>query len=189
MRNRWRIVMLTGLCGLAALEPGARTAQGTPSITLGRSVLGTGGGQSSGPTHKLVGTVGQTYVYGPTTLGSSPNRVCSGWWCVELSGVLSGPDRELPKQIAFGKPRPNPSNGNLTLDFTLPRAARVDVCLIDVMGRRTRSLTGDRFEPGEHSMSWDGRDETGHTASAGVYFMRVSVDGREFGKRRVVVVR
>jgi len=73
--------------------------------------------------------------------------------------------------------------------FALPRAARVDAEMVDVIGRRVRALAGDRFEPGEHVLEWNGHDAGGNHVHAGVYFMRVRLDGREVARRRVVVVR
>jgi hypothetical protein len=215
MKKRWLIAIIAGLTALSAVLLGTRALDGAetdadgrpskaaddksgerrhvagPTITLGRTLFAGGVGSASGAALEVVGTIGQAYVNGPTTTGPLPitQRVCAGWWCVELSDVIAVRDPELPKQVWFGRPRPNPSDGRLVLDLALPRAARVDVRVIDVLGRRVHSLAAGLFEPGEHTLTWDGRTETGSRVHPGVYFMLVQVDGDVVAKRRMVVTR
>jgi hypothetical protein len=44
------------------------------------------------------------------------------------------------------------------------------------------------FAPGAHSIGWDGRDDSGATAAAGVYFARLAAGGRS-ATVRIVRVR
>lgn len=169
-----------------------REVAGAPTAVLDRSVVGAGGGSVADLVYLIRATVGQVAVYSPFTLGPQPytHRVCSGWWCTgDFTTAVDVPDGDLPKQIAFGVPYPNPGSGDMRLGFALPRTARVEADLIDVTGRRVRSLAAGSFEPGEHTLEWNGRDAGGHPVQAGVYFLRVRLDGREIARRRVVVVR
>jgi flagellar hook assembly protein FlgD len=50
---------------------------------------------------------------------------------------------------------------------------RLDV--LDVRGRLARRLLDTRTGAGPHRLSWDGRDESGREAGAGVYFVRLEV--------------
>ena len=68
---------------------------------------------------------------------------------------------------------PNPATGRVHVRFSLPRAARTHVSVVDLLGRRVRSLADADFAAGAHDLSWDGCNETGGRASAGVYFLRV----------------
>lgn len=171
------------------VEP--REVAGAPTVVLGRSVLGAGAVAISDLTYLIRATVGQTYVYSPLTTGPDPssNRLCSGWWCVEFSNLVDAPAAGLPREIRFESPYPNPATGAMRMGFALPRAARVSAELVDVTGRRVKSLADESFEPGEHSLGWDGRDSGGNRVHPGVYFLRVHVDGREVATRRVVVVQ
>lgn len=83
---------------------------------------------------------------------------------------------------------PNPSTGDTRISFTLPHASSVRVDVIDVSGRRIRALANGRMVAGRHSLSWDGRDDSGRPAGSGIYFVRVLGDG--FGETaRAVRVR
>lgn len=67
---------------------------------------------------------------------------------------------------------PNPFRAETTLRFTLRRPERVRVTLHDVAGRRLRTLADGRLDAGAHRLAWDGTDEAGRRAAAGVYFVR-----------------
>ncbi|MFO7610447.1 MAG: family 16 glycosylhydrolase [Candidatus Krumholzibacteriia bacterium] len=69
---------------------------------------------------------------------------------------------------------PNPFNPSTTLAFTVPEAATVRLTVHDVAGRLVRTLAaGEAVAAGRHERVWDGRDESGHAAAAGVYLGRL----------------
>ena len=97
---------------------------------------------------------------------------------------------EEPSSVDFrmGAPFPNPARGTSTLRFELPGPRRVQAMVIDVTGRRVRSLPSGTMSAGSQVVSWDGRDESGRPVAAGLYFYRLDIDGRQVG-RRVAVTR
>jgi hypothetical protein len=84
--------------------------------------------------------------------------------------------------------QPNPFNPATVVSFDLPADASVRVELFDLRGQRVRDLlTGDR-PAGPHQVRWDGRDDLGKDAAAGVYVCRLETD-RAVVTRRLVLVR
>ncbi|MBD3162557.1 MAG: glucose dehydrogenase [Candidatus Eisenbacteria bacterium] len=79
--------------------------------------------------------------------------------------------------------RPNPSNAAVRLRLTLPHATTAQVAVVDVEGRRIRSLRSGRFGAGTETLVWDGNDATGRRVAAGVYFIRALVDGERLTRR------
>jgi len=73
---------------------------------------------------------------------------------------------------------PNPAAGRTAIAYSLPAASRVDVSVIDVAGRRVRTLVAGPRPEGRHEVRWDGRDDSGAAVSPGVYFARVEARGR-----------
>lgn len=57
-----------------------------------------------------------------------------------------------------------------------PQAVRLEV--LDVQGRRVRLLVDTAQPPGDYSLAWDGRSDTGDALAAGLYFSRLRVAGR-----------
>jgi hypothetical protein len=70
---------------------------------------------------------------------------------------------------------PNPSTGQTTLSFDLPRAGRAVVAIYDVGGRIVATLHDGAIEAGRHTLTWDGRAR-GRALAPGVYRAVVTTD-------------
>jgi flagellar hook assembly protein FlgD len=57
--------------------------------------------------------------------------------------------------------------------YDVPRAGDVSLRVFDVSGRSVRTLAKGPVEAGSWSATWDGRDESGRRAAAGVYIARL----------------
>ncbi|RPH60023.1 MAG: T9SS C-terminal target domain-containing protein [Acidobacteria bacterium] len=69
---------------------------------------------------------------------------------------------------------PNPFNPETNIAFVVPNAgARISIEILDVRGRRVRTLLRGWSDGGPHSVPWDGRDDTGREVGSGVYFCRL----------------
>ena len=80
----------------------------------------------------------------------------------------------MPTRYALHPCVPNPFNPLTTLRYDLPEPARVGLRIYDLSGRLVRVLAqGEVIGAGRHEAVWNGRDEAGRTASAGVYFCRL----------------
>ncbi len=69
---------------------------------------------------------------------------------------------------------PNPFRSSLELRFALPRTSEAEVRIHDLAGRMVRHLHEGVLAAGEHRLFWDGRDDAGRPAPAGVYLVRMS---------------
>ena len=164
------------------------------AYAIRRQVIGNGGTPStgiSGSSRKIFATAGQSAV-GVST--GSGRDLCHGFWCWGGSSVVSvdpapGELDALPKTLAFGTPRPNPAQNAARFAIDLPRAARIDLRVMDVQGRHVRVIESGERAAGFHAVSWDGRDEAGALVLAGVYYARLTVDGVAIGTRRIVMRR
>lgn len=68
---------------------------------------------------------------------------------------------------------PNPFNASTTIEYSLPSAMEVNLEVYNILGQRVRTLKRGRTPAGEHRAVWDGRDDTGHAVSSGVYLIRM----------------
>jgi hypothetical protein len=94
--------------------------------------------------------------------------------CYTATGV---PDETPPASVARARldpVAPNPFNPHTTVRFWLAAGARVELRIYDVRGGLVRTLAGRYFAPGAHEAAWDGRDERGHDAGSGAYFVRLT---------------
>lgn len=82
---------------------------------------------------------------------------------------------------------PNPTRGAALLSFGLATAQAVRAEVYDVTGRVVRHLAEGVRPAGPQALTWDGRDDTGQRAMAGLYFIRV-VTGSGTRRTKVIVV-
>ena len=68
-------------------------------------------------------------------------------------------------------------------------AASVHLALYDARGRLVRSLLEGERPAGASFVDWDGRDQAGRDAAAGLYFVRFQARGRGVVTSRLGVVR
>ncbi len=105
----------------------------------------------------------------------------------EVTGPSDVPDGA--KQFHLAAAYPNPFNPATTISFDLPQEAAVDLHVFDVAGRLVRVLAqGKHWTAGRVEMKWDGRDDLGGLAPAGVYFYRLKA-GEFVATRRMTLVK
>ena len=83
---------------------------------------------------------------------------------------------------------PNPAADRTAIAYSLPAPSRVTISVVDVAGRRVRSLVEGPRPEGRHEVRWDGRDDAGAAVSPGVYFARVDARGQT-DVRKITLVR
>ena len=71
---------------------------------------------------------------------------------------------------------PNPFNTTTHLRFHLSQTASVHLAIYNVQGQRVRTLVDAPRRAGVHQMQWDGRDEHGHLAATGPYYVRFRIE-------------
>ena len=73
---------------------------------------------------------------------------------------------------------PNPARGGTWIALRLARAGDVRLSVLDASGRRIRGLLAESLPAGARMLRWDGRDQGGARAPAGIYFVRLEAQGR-----------
>lgn len=84
---------------------------------------------------------------------------------------------------------PSPFRERVQLHFEIARRAAVGLDVYDLAGRKIWNREAKELEPGTWTLSWDGRSSNGEPVGSGVYFYRISLDGREAASGRMVRVR
>lgn len=84
---------------------------------------------------------------------------------------------------AFASTRPalriagaNPFGSELRLGYTLLQASPVELAILDLAGRRVRTLISGDGAAGEHEVRWSGDTDTGSRSKPGLYFARLRAD-------------
>jgi len=102
--------------------------------------------------------------------------------------VTATPDAGLPAALAIGSIAPNPFNPVTIIRYEVPRTGAVRLTVFDVRGRRVRDLVDGNVVAGRHEVMWDGRDDHGQVAAAGIYFARMT-DGDNASTAKMVLAK
>jgi uncharacterized repeat protein (TIGR03806 family) len=94
-------------------------------------------------------------------------------------GVHAG----LPEGFQLDRNYPNPFNAATTMAFRLSDAGRVRFDILDVSGRLVRRLIDTPMPAGRHTVSWDGKNESGEIVASGVYLYQLRSGPRETQRR------
>lgn len=78
-----------------------------------------------------------------------------------------------PSTITLHPNYPNPFNPQTEIRFALPTASVTRLTVYDLLGTPVRSLLNGHQGAGEHSVSWDAKDDRGNPVSSGVYVYRL----------------
>ena len=89
--------------------------------------------------------------------------------------------------LELAPPSPNPARGRARLDFSVPRETRVRLEVLDLQGRRVRSLVDRTLAAGHYAFGWDLTTAAGRTAAAGVYLVRLVTPDHSALRRLVVI--
>ncbi|MFQ6104581.1 MAG: T9SS type A sorting domain-containing protein [Candidatus Glassbacteria bacterium] len=119
------------------------------------------------------------YWYGPGGL----------WWDTTPGGIEGDETGGslLPKVFSLSQNYPNPFNPTTTVRFDVPKTSTVKLIIYDIHGRKVRTLVDRPLEAGQHTLTWNGRNEFGVRVASGVYFYRLTSEGFSQTKKMVVL--
>ncbi|MFA5780541.1 MAG: clostripain-related cysteine peptidase [Elusimicrobiota bacterium] len=89
------------------------------------------------------------------------------------------------KQASLGQNYPNPFNPATTFNYFISEGGRVTIKLYNVAGQEVDTVVDEDQVSGEHSVKYDSGDKL----SRGVYYYRLTVNGKEIGTKRAVVLK
>ncbi len=92
-----------------------------------------------------------------------------------------------PRALALGEIAPNPARTGAIVHWALLRAASVRLTVLDLAGRRVRTLLDGDQPAGQHAVRWDARDESGRAVASGVYFVSLEAEGHAIRARMAVI--
>ena len=110
----------------------------------------------------------------------------------DIGAFESGPETALPPgletQCRLYQNYPNPFSGQTAISYQLAARSQVALKIFNVMGQEVRTLYRGKQAAGNHSLSWDGLNNSGHAASPGAYLIRLQAD-HEVSSMRILLAR
>lgn len=87
----------------------------------------------------------------------------------------------------FTQNYPNPFNPSTTIRFHLNQNERVRLLIYDVAGQLTRVLADGEFVAGDHTITWNSRNQNGIAVASGVYFYELVV-GKNVERKKMTLM-
>ncbi len=86
---------------------------------------------------------------------------------------------------------PNPLKNSTTISYSLKYSSYVTLRIYNVLGEVVKTFVSNNYNlPGTYMVNWDGRDYSGKTLPAGVYYYELTLEGTEYrvGKTREMII-
>jgi hypothetical protein len=104
---------------------------------------------------------------------------------VEVS--VDDEDVILPTYTRLYDNYPNPFNPRTSINFALATSGAVKLEVFNILGQNVRTLVDDQMIAGNHTITWDSRDENGGAVASGAYFYRLTTDDYSSTKKMLLV--
>jgi len=92
-----------------------------------------------------------------------------------------------PRVLAMKRARPNPFRGGTSFAVSLDRDGPFMVRVFSADGRLVRTLARGTGRPSDLVLTWDGDDDRGRPAGAGIYFFELRSEGRTRVQKAVLL--
>jgi len=110
---------------------------------------------------------------------------------VHVSLLAAVENRDVAARPAFTllQNAPNPFTPATDIRYSIPREGSVGLRVYDVGGRLVRTPVDEHRPAGWNRATWEGTDNNGHPVASGVYFYRLTLDGRSAETRKMVLLK
>jgi hypothetical protein len=100
------------------------------------------------------------------------------WGYFRVSNYVVGNDDPVLPAISALRVYPNPFNPDVNIAFSLGKTAPVSVSIYNLRGQKVGTLQNGVLNAGDHTLTWNGKDNTGRSVASGVYFARIETNGK-----------
>jgi hypothetical protein len=106
-----------------------------------------------------------------------------------FAGVPGMPELDdIPAAFSLKQNRPNPFGATTVIAFDVPSVRQVSLIILDARGRVVRTLADAEYQPGRHSVVWDGLDDSRNPVAPGIYLIRMNA-GEFTAMKKVSLLR
>jgi len=114
----------------------------------------------------------------------------SDFWLIRLDQEISIADNAIVESLILNLSNyPNPFNPTTTISFSIPEESNVKLSIYNIKGQKIKSLLNDQITSGEHSIVWNGEDDSGKKVSSGVYLYKLNVNGKTEAVRKCLLLK
>jgi M6 family metalloprotease-like protein len=111
---------------------------------------------------------------------------------VSMTLISAGTDvNDIPNltPIALHQNYPNPFNPTTTISFSIPDESKIDLIVYNIKGQKVKTLVNDNVDRGNHSVVWNGVDESEKKVASGIYFYKLNVNNKTEIMRKCLLLK
>lgn len=109
----------------------------------------------------------------------------SGNYSINITTSLKSIN-QIPTDFELEQNYPNPFSTSTSIAYKLNKENDVQIIIYDILGREVKKFSTLNQLPGTHKINWNGKSEINKKLSAGVYFYRMTVDGKSITKKMII---
>jgi len=95
-----------------------------------------------------------------------------------IINTVANEDEQASPHLTAIKVSPNPFRELAVISYQIARQSEIELKLYNLRGQLVRELHNGTAEKGEQVLAWEGCDDKGRHLPAGVYLLRLSIDGK-----------
>jgi len=119
-----------------------------------------------------LGLTGKTVPLEVRAYSNRTGRQFLGFGFIKVTG-----NQAAGSLVALQQNYPNPFNPITKITFANSKPGNVDVRVFNTRGELVRTIVNQWYPQGEHSVSWDGKTQSGGHASSGIYYIKANSEG------------
>jgi hypothetical protein len=98
-----------------------------------------------------------------------------------------GDDVSFADKFYLAQNYPNPFNPSTTIRYNLPKSGNVSLKIFNALGQEVRTLIEGNQAAGETSIVWDGKNNSGHPVTSGVYLYMLKSRNQVSSKKMLLL--
>ncbi|HNQ43799.1 MAG TPA: T9SS type A sorting domain-containing protein, partial [Candidatus Cloacimonadota bacterium] len=128
-----------------------------------------------------------TYHFYVQTLYAAGSSLPNPAIAFSFAGVNSDDPHNQPLSTRLNGNYPNPFNPSTNISFSLATPGKVRLSIYNLRGQLVRRLLDKELGSGNHSLIWDGHDESRRAVASGIYLYRLETAKYQETKRMIMM--
>jgi hypothetical protein len=95
---------------------------------------------------------------------------------------------DMPQALAITGNHPNPFNPSTNIRFALTDQGHTELDVVDLSGRKVRTLVSGNLLSGDHTVLWNGQDDLGRSLPSGTYIAHLR-SGDQVASHKLVLTK
>lgn len=125
----------------------------------------------------------------PITQSVNLRPVLDGGYETFYGSTVSQTDIIPTQQILYSlSVNPNPFMTRAHVNYSIPKAQKVEIKVYDVSGRQVKTLYAGFTKPGYYRVTWTGQDDQRRQVASGIYFIRINTSDYE-SQQKVIFIQ